>query len=118
MAGHDSRIRLVKLWNWAQKSTASEVVHRSHTQIGKLTEEELRRFVVDCALIPEVRANPYDTSKPEKLLEAAKRLRINTDDIRKTLKTAQVAKQETRGKHTVQTTTRAKGAKSPKAAAA
>jgi ParB/RepB/Spo0J family partition protein len=118
MAGHDSRIRLVKLWDWAEKRNASEVVHRSHTQIGKLTEEQLRRFVVDCALIPEVRASQYDTSKPEKLLEAAKRLRINTDDIRKTLKAQQGAKQETRGKHGARSTAPAKGDKSPRAAAA
>ena len=112
--GHDSRIRLVKLWNWAEKGNASEVVHRSHTQIGKLTEEELRRFVVDCALIPEVRANQYDTSKPEKLLEVARRLRINTDEMRKALK----AEQETRGKQTARSRSPAKGAKPPKGAAA
>jgi ParB/RepB/Spo0J family partition protein len=118
MAGHDSRIRLVKLWNWAEKRNASEVVHRSNTQIGKLTEEELRRFVVDCALIPEVRANQYDTSKPEKLLEVARRLRISTDDIRKAMKAEQGAKQETRGKQSAGSTSPAKGAKPPKAAAA
>jgi hypothetical protein len=98
MAGHDSRVRLVKLWDWAGKSNVSEEVHRCDAKIVKLTEEELRRFVLDCALIGEIRANPYDTRKPLKLLETAKRLRINTDELRKTLKAEQAAKKQTRGK--------------------
>ena len=98
MAGHDSRIRLAKLWGWAGKSNASEEVHRCDAKIVKLTEEELRRFVLDCALISEIRANPYDTRKPLKLLETAKRLRIDTDELRKTLKAEQAAKQQTRAR--------------------
>jgi hypothetical protein len=76
----------------------SEEVHRCDAKIIKLTEENLRRFVLDCALISEIRANSYDTSKPLKLLETAKRLRINTDEVRKTLKGEQAAKKQTRGK--------------------
>jgi ParB/RepB/Spo0J family partition protein len=98
MAGHDSRVRLVKLWDWAGRSHVSEEVHRCDAKIVKLTEEDLRRFVLDCALISEIRANPYDTRKPLKLLETAKRLRINTDELRKTLKAEQAAKKQTRGK--------------------
>ncbi len=91
-------MRLAKLWGWAGKSNVSEEVHRCDAKIVKLTEEELRRFVLDCALISEIRANPYDTRKPLKLLETAKRLRIDTDELRKTLKAEQAAKQQTRGK--------------------
>ena len=58
-----------------ESPTASEEVHRCDTKIVKLTEEELRRFVLDCALIGEIHANAYDTRKPLKLLETAKRLR-------------------------------------------
>jgi ParB/RepB/Spo0J family partition protein len=97
-AGNDSRVRLAKLWDWAGKSNASEEVHRCDAKIVKLNEEELRRFVLDCALIGEIHANAYDTRKPLKLLETAKRLRINTDEVRKTLKSEQAAKKETRGK--------------------
>jgi ParB/RepB/Spo0J family partition protein len=99
-AGHDARVRLVKLWDWAGKSHASDEVHRCDTKILKLEEQELRRFVLDCALISEVRANPYDTRKPVKLLETAKRLRINTDDVRKSLKAEQAAKKGLRSKGT------------------
>ena len=98
MAGHDSRVRLAKLWDWAGKSNVSEEVHRCDAKIVKLTEEELRRLVLDCALISEIRAKPYDTRKPLRLLETAKRLRINTDDLRKTLKAEQTAKNQIRGK--------------------
>ena len=61
-------------------------------------KNELRRFVLDSALIGEVRANTYDNRKPAKLLETAKRLKINTDEVRKTLKAEQAAKKQSRGK--------------------
>ena len=77
--------------------------HRCDAMIANLTEEELRRFVLDCALMGELRASAYDTRKPEKLLETAKRLRINTDEIRKSLKAEQAAKKELRGKGTDKT---------------
>jgi hypothetical protein len=98
LAGNDSRVRMAKLWDWAGKSNVSEEVHRCDAKILKISEEELRRFVLDCALISEIRANTYDNRKPAKLLETAKRLRINTDEVRKTLKAEQAAKKETRGK--------------------
>ena len=45
LGGHDSRLRLVTLWKWAETKKANEVVYRSDAQIAKLSEEELRRFV-------------------------------------------------------------------------
>jgi ParB/RepB/Spo0J family partition protein len=111
-AGNDSRVRLAKLWDWAGKSNASEEVHRCDAKIVKLTEEELRRFVLDCALIGEIHANAYDTRKPLRLLETAKRLRINTDDVRKTLKSEQAAKKKSRGKGATATAATRNGRKS------
>jgi hypothetical protein len=90
-------VRLAKLWDWAGKSDVSEEVHRCEAKLAKLAEIQLRRFVLDCALIGEVRANTYDNRKPVKLLETAKLLRINTDEVRKTLKAEQAAK-KIRGK--------------------
>jgi hypothetical protein len=118
LASHDSRVRLAKLWDWAGKSNVSEEVHRCDGEIVKLTEEELRRFVLDCALISEIRANSYDTRKPLKLLETAKRLRIETDELRKTLKAEQAAKQQTRGKGATKTPSQVDRSKSsnPRAA--
>ncbi len=118
MAGHDSRVRLAKLWDWAGKSNVSEEVHRCDAKIVKLTEEELRRFALDCALISEIRANPYDTRKPLKLLETAKRLRVNTEELRKTLKAEQAAKKQTRGKGASKTPSQVERSKSSHRAAA
>jgi hypothetical protein len=118
MAGHDSRVRLAKLRDWAGKSNVSEEVHRCDAKIVKLTEEELRRFVLDCALIDEIRANPYDTRKPLKLLETAKRLRVNTEELRKTLKAEQAAKKQTRGKGATATASPGDRSKSSHRAAA
>jgi hypothetical protein len=98
MAGNDSRVRLAKLWDWVGKGNVAEEVHRCETKIEKLSENELRRFVLDSALIGEVRSNTYDNRKPAKLLEAAKRLKINTDEVRKALKAEQAAKKQSRGK--------------------
>jgi len=54
---------LAKLWT-GRESNVSEEVHHCDAKIVKLTEEQLRRFVLDGALINEIRANPYDTRKP------------------------------------------------------
>ena len=91
-AGHDSRVRLAKLWGWADKSTVSEEVHRCDAKLVKLKEIQLRQFIIDAALIGEIRAGSYDTRKPVKLLETAKRLKINTEEMRKALKAGQAAK--------------------------
>jgi hypothetical protein len=48
-------------------------VHRCDANILKLSEEELRGFVLDCALVRETRVSTYDNRKPAKLLETAKK---------------------------------------------
>ena len=73
-------------------------MYRSDAQIATLSEGDLRRFVVGCAPIDEMRANPYDTRKPIKLMEAAKRLRIDAEAIRKTLKGEEAARGKGSGK--------------------
>jgi ParB/RepB/Spo0J family partition protein len=92
MAGHDACLRLVGIWQWADKGKAQEAVYRCDAKIASLSEEQLRRFVIDCALVNEVRATSYDTRKPEKLLATAKRLRIDARSLRQALKSEPVAK--------------------------
>jgi ParB/RepB/Spo0J family partition protein len=118
MVGNDSRIRLAKLWDWAGKSNASEEVHRCDAKIAKLAEVQLRRFVLDCTLIGEIRANTYDNRKPMKLLETAKHLKINTDEVRKALKAEQAAKKRTPTKGTAATASTADRGKTSQRAAA
>ena len=98
-AGHDARVRLAKLWGWVDKSTVSEEIHRCDAKLVKLTELHLRQFVIDAALIGEIRAGAYDTRKPVKLLETAKRLQINTEEMRKALKAGRTANTLARGKN-------------------
>ncbi len=117
VTAYDSRIRLVTLWKWAGKEKANEVVYQSDARIAKLSEEELRRLVVDCALIHEVRASAYDMSRPTNLLETAKRLRIDTDEIRRVLKGEQAAKKAVRERNGVQREPKKKSAKSKTATA-
>ena len=83
LAGRESRLRLVSLWDWADKTKASDVVYSSPVPI-----ENCRKC--NCVWIHEVRTGQWDTSKPEALLQTAKRLRIEPGGIRKTLK-AEVA---------------------------
>jgi ParB/RepB/Spo0J family partition protein len=118
LAGHESRLRLVSLWKWADKTKASDVVYRSPVHIVKLPEAELRRFVIDCSLIQEVRTGQWDTSKPEALLQTAKRLRIDTDSIRKALKAEVVAKHAARAGRRTEAKSRDKKAPSKKTAIA
>jgi hypothetical protein len=87
---------MVKLWSWAEKGKAAEVVYKTPAQLGKLSEADLRRFVIDCALIDEVRANPYDTRKPTKLLDTAKRLKIDLAKVKSALKDERASKVGTR----------------------
>jgi ParB/RepB/Spo0J family partition protein len=117
VTAYDSRIRLVTLWKWAGKEKANEVVYRSDARIAKLSEAELRRLVVDCALIHEVRASAYDTSKPANLLDTAKQLRIDTDEIRKVLKGEQAAKKAVRERKGAHREPKKKSAKSRTATA-
>lgn len=96
MAGHDARLRLVKLWGWGAKGKAHDAVFAGRARIDKLSEAELRRFVIDCALIDEVRVNPYDTRKSTTLVEIAKRLKIDVAAIRAQLKPDRAPKTQAR----------------------
>jgi ParB/RepB/Spo0J family partition protein len=83
--GHDAQIRLVILWGWADKKKAASAVYQLGPRIAKLAGNELLRFVLDCALVGEVRSSAWDSSRPVGLLDAAKRLRIDVEAIRKSI---------------------------------
>jgi hypothetical protein len=98
LVGHDARLRLVKLWGWAEKGKAHDAVFLGEKRIEKLSEGELRRFVIDCALIDEVRVNPFDTRKSTTLLDVAKRLKIDVVAIRRVLTSERADKAKPRSK--------------------
>ena len=82
---HDAQIRLVILWGWADKKKAPSAVFQMSPRITKLAGNELLRFVLDCALVGEVRSSAWDSSKPSGLLDAARRLRIDVESLRKSI---------------------------------
>ena len=90
--GNDAQIRLVILWGWADKKKAPAAVYQCSPRVAKLKGAELVRFILDCALVPEVRSSAWDSSKPVGLLDSAKRLRINVEGIRKSLQAEHRAK--------------------------
>ena len=90
--GHDAQIRLVILWGWADKKKAPSAVYQMSPRITKLAGNELLRFVLDCALVGEVRSSAWDSSKPLGLLDAAKRLRIDVESLRKSIKAGNESK--------------------------
>jgi ParB/RepB/Spo0J family partition protein len=85
LVGHESSVRLVKVWGWAEKGKANDEVYKCEARIAKLSDQDIVRFVIDCALIDEVRASPYDTRKPTRLLSTAARLKIDAAAVRKCL---------------------------------
>ena len=102
--GHDAQIRLVILWGWADKKKAPAAVYQMSPRIAKLAGSELLRFVLDCALVGEVRSSTWDSSKPTRLLDTAKRLRIDVEAIRKSIQA---------GNENKKADTARKGAKGP-----
>lgn len=107
MLAHEQRMRLVRLCEWAGKDKINEATHKVHKRIESMKDAELRRLLIDCALVNELHANTWSTYKPEALTAAAQRLRIDTGKIRQALKDELAAKAQGRGKKA--------GAKLPKA---
>ena len=89
---HEGRMRLVRLCDWAGKDKPTDVAHRAGKRIETMNETELRRLILDCALIGEVHASSWSNHKPENLLATAKRLKIDAEKIRKSLKDELAAK--------------------------
>lgn len=98
-APHDQRMRLIKIWGWDDKQKASDAVYQCEERIATLKEAELTRLCLDCALVREVHAGTWSNAKPETLLAAAKRLRVDAEAIRTTLKAELAAKTKGRGKN-------------------
>lgn len=95
---HETRMRLVRICEWAEKGKVGDAVHAAHKRIDTMTESELRRLLLDCALAGEIHAGTWSNSKPEALIATAQRLRIDTGKIRQALKDELAAKAKGHGK--------------------
>lgn len=97
-ASHDHRVRLVRICDWDGKAKPQEATHAVHKRIDSMTESELRRLLIDCALLGEIHASTWSTGKPEALIATAQRLRIDSGKIRQALKDELATKAKARTK--------------------
>jgi len=82
-AGDESRKELTRLWMPDYKGEAWNAMRALEKKIDGLKEHELVLLIQDCRYARELRASTYSNSRPEALLEAAKRARVDVDKIRK-----------------------------------
>jgi ParB/RepB/Spo0J family partition protein len=80
------RKTILRVWGWGVKDKAinSGLEHQkiSETQIPKLTEAEVIRFILDCVYAPELQVSPWGESEPSGLLAACERLKIDVQALR------------------------------------
>jgi ParB/RepB/Spo0J family partition protein len=92
---HDSRKRLFKAWGWEPKKSSrhgGQVVDCT-AHVKALVDSELAAFLLDCTLVGDLYVNSYSmSSKPERLLAAAKRLKVDAEKIRSECAAAERAK--------------------------
>jgi ParB/RepB/Spo0J family partition protein len=90
--------QVLKLWNWELATTKRDgYTHTSadvtgEQRVPKLNDAALARFMLDCSYAQELRVFTWSDGKPELLLAAAKRLKIDPEKIRKDLAAAASAK--------------------------
>jgi ParB/RepB/Spo0J family partition protein len=97
-----NRKRVMALWGWEHKGGS---VNTGKAHVAQMKEAELRRLLVDLALVKETHVWTWDSSssRPTQLLEAAKRHGVDAAAIRREVETAAKAK----------AAARVKGAKKP-----
>lgn len=92
----DNRKQVSALWMpESEKGSAYEKINDLEKKLPKLTDAEIARLLLDCVHVGELRCGGYNDEKPELLIAAAKKARVDVDAIRKELtpqKKAKVAK--------------------------
>jgi ParB/RepB/Spo0J family partition protein len=76
---------IVRLWEWESDAKGSypdwrEIVER---HIATLNQDQLVTLLQDFIYVPELQVSPWSDAKPERLLEAAKALRIDVAKVRR-----------------------------------
>lgn len=94
--GHDNHHRLFHVYSWEEKKTktswgGTSVDHEklAETQIRAMTTADLSRFLVSCALVPDLYCPGYSSaetlSKEANLVKAAARYKVETSKITATV---------------------------------
>ena len=90
--GHDNHHRLFQIYGWEEKKTktswgGTSVDHEglAEAQIREMTTADLNRFLVTCALVPDLYCPGYSSaetlSKEANLMRTAVRYRVNASQI-------------------------------------
>jgi len=79
---HEAQTPIVRLWGW-ELGDSYGLEGRAVKKIQALSEAELTLFVQDTLYVLELKAATWDDSKPDGLLAAAKRHKINVAAIRR-----------------------------------
>lgn len=81
--GDDGRKEMCRLWIPDYSGEAWTGMRAVEKKIATLSEVDLVRLILDCCYVPSLRAHSYSDHKPEALLEAAKRTRVDAEKIRR-----------------------------------
>lgn len=106
--GHDNHHRLFHVYGWEEKKTptswgGSSVDHEklAEAQILKMTAADLNRFLVTCALVPDMYCAGYSSAetlpKESNLMRTAVRYKINVSKIGERVRT-ELSKKRKHGK--------------------
>lgn len=94
---HETRKQIFDVLGWKVEekprygygNSLQEIVER---KVPTMTDVELHRFIQDLSIAEELLVWSFSSDPPKKMLAAAKRLKINTDKLRKELAAAAVTK--------------------------
>ncbi len=83
---HDYRVIVARLQGWVPlKKTYGTEYGALAKKVEALRGDDLEAFLNDCLFVPELPAPSWSTSKPTRLLAAAKTYRVNTVAIRRSV---------------------------------
>jgi ParB/RepB/Spo0J family partition protein len=86
---------LFKLWDWEpakQQYGNGDYRKAAAAYIPKLSGAEMARLMFDCIFVSDLSVSTWSDQKPEKLFAAAKRFKVNAEQLRRTLNAAQIPK--------------------------
>lgn len=82
----DNRKQVAALWMpESEKGSAYEKIDELEKKLPKLSDAEISMLLLDCVHVGELKCGGYNDSKPEMLLAAAKKARIDIEAVRREL---------------------------------
>lgn len=108
---------MLKLWQWEPskpKGYESTMRATGRDRIPKLNDSELSAFLLDCCYAGELRTFTWSESKPEMLLAAAARFKIDPEKIRKEVAAEAAANKKPAKPTPAKKSATKKGARKPK----